>query len=174
MPAPYCPVSIRTQPPAMTARSTPTLPNLLRIASASDALEAWLRANAGSNDDWLVEIKADEKSGRKLCGLLQDLREALKPYRREAATNDKTIQGAAVSIPAALKPLSLSDLILAVGNENIVWQRLDEAITSATRHKGRASVTFSTDQLNLNEIITGDYKKRGLIVWLPVEKLPKL
>lgn len=55
---------------------------LERIAETADALESWLGKNVGTNDDWPIEIKADEDGAAKLTRLLRDLNDALTPYRR--------------------------------------------------------------------------------------------
>jgi hypothetical protein len=56
---------------------------LERIAESADALESWLGKNTGTNDEWLVEIKAhDEESANRITRLLSDLKDALTPYRR--------------------------------------------------------------------------------------------
>jgi hypothetical protein len=53
-----------------------------RIAETADALEKWLGENSGEeNAEWPVHIKADEDGANKLTALLNDLKEALKPYR---------------------------------------------------------------------------------------------
>ena len=56
---------------------------LERIAETSDALESWLGKNAGTNDDWPIEIKADEYGAAKLSSLLRDLNDSLIQYRLE-------------------------------------------------------------------------------------------
>lgn len=58
---------------------------LERIAETADALESWLGANTGTNDDWPIKIKADEAGAAKLSALLSDLDGALMVYRRERA-----------------------------------------------------------------------------------------
>lgn len=59
---------------------------LERIAETADALEKWLGANTGTNDDWPIEIKADEAGGAKLARLLTDLKNALAPLRASGPT----------------------------------------------------------------------------------------
>jgi hypothetical protein len=72
----------------------------------------------------------------------------------------------------ANKPITLSELIKHVGDEHIIWQRLDESILNAQQRKHHVAVTFATDQLTMNEVATGQYRKRALVIWLPVERLP--
>lgn len=54
----------------------------VRIVLAADALEDWLGKNAGHNDEWPINIKADKDGAIKLTALLTDLKAALEPYRR--------------------------------------------------------------------------------------------
>lgn len=55
---------------------------LERIAETASDLEHWLGRNAGDNADWPIRINSDQEGARKLCALLQDLHDALMPYRR--------------------------------------------------------------------------------------------
>lgn len=54
---------------------------LERVTETADALEKWLGENTGTNDDWPIEIKADQDGASKLSRLLSDLSDALKPLR---------------------------------------------------------------------------------------------
>lgn len=57
------------------------LANLMRITVAADALEAFLTSNVGSNADWPVELAVDSDYSPQLVELLNNLQDALKPYR---------------------------------------------------------------------------------------------
>lgn len=54
---------------------------LLKIVKTADSLEDWLSKNTGTNDEWPIEIKADQEGAEKLSELLTSLKESLLPYR---------------------------------------------------------------------------------------------
>lgn len=56
---------------------------LRKIAKCADTLEDYLGKNSGTTKDWPIDIKCDnETDANKVTDLLNDLKEALKPYRR--------------------------------------------------------------------------------------------
>lgn len=55
---------------------------LERIAETASNLEHWLGRNVGDNADWPIRITGDQEGADKVCSLLQDLKDALMPYRR--------------------------------------------------------------------------------------------
>lgn len=70
--------------------------------------------------------------------------------------------------------MKLSELIVAIGDENIVLQNLFECLTASKQVKrGGTELSFLTDQVNTTEIATDRFKKIGLVVWLPKDKLPE-
>lgn len=78
-----------TKPTSQQSNGTGKVQYLERIAETADALESWLGKNTGTNDDWPIEIKADEDGAAKLVSLLRDLNNALVPYRHERMPNGK-------------------------------------------------------------------------------------
>lgn len=70
--------------------------------------------------------------------------------------------------------MKLSELITKVGDENIKAQWIDESFTNIkTNKKGVTKVTFETTEATANEYAfdLSKMKKRGLVIWLPVDKL---
>jgi len=58
--------------------------SLLDIAWAAHELEDWLGRNCNSHADWPADIVVDnEVDAGRLAGLLQNLQDKLKPYRRK-------------------------------------------------------------------------------------------
>lgn len=56
---------------------------LRRIARAADALEGTLHHNTGDTADWPYRIVTDNtEDAQRLVALLQELRDALTPYRQ--------------------------------------------------------------------------------------------
>jgi hypothetical protein len=69
--------------------------------------------------------------------------------------------------------VKLSDIILAVGDENIVLQNLlESADTISQTKRGETRVSFFTDQITATEVATGATKKLGLVIWLPRDRIP--
>lgn len=57
---------------------------LLDIANKAHCLEDWLGKHVGINDDWPARLNTDnEPDANKLATLLQELTDALKPFRRD-------------------------------------------------------------------------------------------
>jgi hypothetical protein len=68
--------------------------------------------------------------------------------------------------------MKMSDLILAVGDENVIFQSLDKDFSSIDRIKHGTKVTFYTDAIQPEEMLGGGKtKKMGLILWLPRDKV---
>ena len=69
--------------------------------------------------------------------------------------------------------MKLSELILAVGDENVKFQNLLESMKSAsTNKKGVTTISFCTDAVNTTELM--DLAKvpyRALVLWLPADKV---
>ena len=61
--------------------------------------------------------------------------------------------------------MRLSELIAAVGDENVVVQGLNECVLGCTvRKAGGYAVTFATDCMSPNDLLTRGAKV-GLVVW---------
>lgn len=63
--------------------------------------------------------------------------------------------------------MKMSELILAVGDDNVVFQNLlnDAQTIDKTRHGTK--ITFYTDAIQAEELLGGQTKKIGLVLWLP-------
>lgn len=67
--------------------------------------------------------------------------------------------------------MKLSELILAVGDENILFQNLLNDAVSVDKTKHGTKVTFYTDGIHAEEMLNGGKTKNiGLVVWLPRDK----
>jgi hypothetical protein len=66
--------------------------------------------------------------------------------------------------------MKLSELIAAVGDEYVQFQRLDETLLNADSTKNGTKITFVTQALNPGHVLTGTGPV-GLVVWLPRDKL---
>lgn len=75
--------------------------------------------------------------------------------------------------------MKLSELIQHVGDDNVHIQSLAGSITSGTKNKTEAKITFATDLTRggggaMHHAATGIKPEWiGLIVWLPKSKMPK-
>jgi hypothetical protein len=68
--------------------------------------------------------------------------------------------------------MKMSELILAVGDENVVFQNLSNDAYTIDKTKHGTKITFYTDQVQAEEFWNvGKTKKLGLIVWLPRERV---
>lgn len=64
--------------------------------------------------------------------------------------------------------MKMSELILAVGDENVVFQNLLNDAQSIDKTKYGTKITFYTDAIQAEELLNGgETKKLGLVVWLP-------
>lgn len=75
-------------------------------------------------------------------------------------------------------PLSISQLLAAVGDENITFQTLSTDVSNITKGKNEARVTFCTSLEHGNSLMqeaagVKDSKFVGLIVWVPRALLPE-
>lgn len=69
--------------------------------------------------------------------------------------------------------MKLSELIAHVGDENIKVQRVDQFVKADYRKKSNLTeITFETDAITVDELMRGNAKMHGLIIWLPKDKLP--
>jgi hypothetical protein len=70
--------------------------------------------------------------------------------------------------------MNIAELMAEVGSENITFQVLTQAMSGAKLRKGGATeISFWTDAVSVAQA-TGitDSPMLGLVVWLPVDKLP--
>jgi hypothetical protein len=64
--------------------------------------------------------------------------------------------------------MKMSDLILAVGDENVVFQNLDRDAQTIDKTKYGTKISFYTDAIQAEELLgDGKPEKIGLVVWLP-------
>lgn len=64
--------------------------------------------------------------------------------------------------------MKMSELMLAVGDDNIVFQNLLTDAQSVDKTKAGTKITFYTDAIQAEELLNGGKtKKIGLVVWLP-------
>lgn len=62
----------------------------------------------------------------------------------------------------------MSELILAVGDENVTYQNLLNDAHSIDKTKHGTKITFYTDAIQAEELLNGGKtKKIGLVLWLP-------
>lgn len=68
--------------------------------------------------------------------------------------------------------MRMSELILAVGDENLKFQNLDRDAHTIDKTKSGTKITFYTDGLQAEELISGGKSKNiGLVLWLPRDKV---
>ena len=68
--------------------------------------------------------------------------------------------------------MKMSELILAVGDDNVVFQNLLNDAQSIDKTKHGTKITFYTDAIQAEELLGGGKtKKIGLVVWLPRERV---
>jgi hypothetical protein len=66
----------------------------------------------------------------------------------------------------------MSELILAVGDEHVVFQNLLNDARSIDKTKDGTKITFYTDAIQAEELLDGGKtKKIGLVVWLPRDRV---
>lgn len=68
--------------------------------------------------------------------------------------------------------MKMSELILAVGDDNVVFQNLLNDAQSIDKTKHGTKITFYTDAIQAEELL-GDKKtkKMGLVLWLPRDRV---
>lgn len=68
--------------------------------------------------------------------------------------------------------MKMSELILAVGDENVVFQNLLNDAQSVEKTKSGTKITFYTDAIQAEEMLGGGMpKKMGLVLWLPKDRV---
>lgn len=67
--------------------------------------------------------------------------------------------------------MKLTELLQKVGDENITFQNLTECMTRADYRKKHNAIEigFLTNKVAVKELLTGEFKNRGFIVWIPEE-----
>lgn len=62
----------------------------------------------------------------------------------------------------------MSELILAVGDDNVIFQNLLNGAHSVDKTKAGTKIAFYTDQLQAEELMHGGKpRKIGIVIWLP-------
>lgn len=68
--------------------------------------------------------------------------------------------------------MKMSELILAVGDEHVVFQNLLNDARSIDKTKAGTKITFYTDAIQAEELIgSRQPEKIGLVLWLPRERV---
>lgn len=68
--------------------------------------------------------------------------------------------------------MKMSELILAVGDENVIFQNLSNDAWTIDKTKHGTRVTFYTDAIQAEELLNGGKtKKLGLVLWLPRDRV---
>ena len=68
--------------------------------------------------------------------------------------------------------MKMSELILAVGDENVVFQNLDRDAQTIDKTKHGTKIAFYTDAIQAEELLgDGKTKKIGLVIWLPRDRV---
>lgn len=67
--------------------------------------------------------------------------------------------------------MKMSELILAVGDENVVFQNLLNDAVTIDKTKRGTKITFYTDAVQSEELMFGDSKNIGLVLWLPRDRV---
>jgi hypothetical protein len=68
--------------------------------------------------------------------------------------------------------MKMSDLILAVGDENVVFQNLLNDAHSVDKTKDGTKITFYTNAVQAEELIGGGKTRNiGLVLWLPRDRV---
>ena len=64
--------------------------------------------------------------------------------------------------------MKISELILAVGDDNVIFQNLLNDAHSIDKTKNGTKITFYTDGVQAEEVLYGGKSKNiGLVLWLP-------
>lgn len=73
--------------------------------------------------------------------------------------------------------MTLSELIAAVGDDNVIYQTLATDSTLVRKKKaGRqqvGEVVFDTDPRRADDLMLANPTHIGIVVWLPIERLPE-
>ena len=68
--------------------------------------------------------------------------------------------------------MKMSELILAVGDENVVFQNLTNDMRSIDKTKAGTKITFYTNAVQAEEFLgEGQPEKIGLVLWLPRDRV---
>jgi hypothetical protein len=68
--------------------------------------------------------------------------------------------------------MKMSELILAVGDDHVVFQNLDRDAHTIDKTKHGTKISFYTDAIQAEELLgDGKTKKIGLVVWLPRDRV---
>lgn len=71
--------------------------------------------------------------------------------------------------------MSVSELIKTVGDDHIRAQWLSDVMTDIKMHqKSGSKITFITDQLRVEEVITNEQRMVALVVWMPKDRMPPI
>ena len=66
--------------------------------------------------------------------------------------------------------VNASDLVKAVGNDNITFQWLHDCLTDVTKTKQGSKVTFCTTGITPREVLTGETRNVCMILWIPKDR----
>lgn len=68
--------------------------------------------------------------------------------------------------------MKMSELILAVGDDNVVFQNLLNDAQSVEKTKNGTKITFYTNAIQAEEMLGGgEPAKMGLVLWLPRDRV---
>jgi hypothetical protein len=68
--------------------------------------------------------------------------------------------------------MKMSELILEIGDDHVVFQNLLKDAQSIDKTKHGTKITFYTDAIQAEELLGGGKtKKIGLVVWLPRDRV---
>jgi hypothetical protein len=68
--------------------------------------------------------------------------------------------------------MKMSELILAVGDENVQFQNLLNDARSIDKTKDGTKITFYTNAIHAEELLNGGKTKNiGLVLWLPRDRV---
>jgi hypothetical protein len=68
--------------------------------------------------------------------------------------------------------MKMSELILAIGDENVVFQNLDTDAHAIDKTRHGTKISFYTDAIQAEELLDGGQpKKMGLVLWFPRNKV---
>jgi hypothetical protein len=71
--------------------------------------------------------------------------------------------------------MKMSELILAVGDENVMFQNLLHDVHSIHKTQHGTKITFYTDAIRAEELLNGGKTKMmGLVVWLPRDRVEEI
>jgi hypothetical protein len=65
----------------------------------------------------------------------------------------------------------LSELIAAIGDDNVAFQMLDECALKVDGNATSAKITFGTNEVRARDLLNDQMPKCGLVLWLPRDKM---